>query len=294
MNATTTAPGVRPSASSAGPSPIRRPGTMTVVRWEIAKLAAQARSRYALLVCLLAPIAIVLVFNGQQQTPSDTIYGRPIHTSGYAMPLFLLAFASQWIFPVLASLVAGDIFANEDQHGTWKTILTRSVSRSQIFWAKTLTATGFTIVAMIVLTASTVVTSMLLIGTQPLTGLSGQLIAPGAALQLVLASWATALAPLIGFTALAILLSVVTRNPAAGVAAPVVPCLVMELLGSIGGIDLTRRFLLTTPLDSWHGLLTAHPFYGPLAFGLAVSAAWTGVCLAFAYFSLHRRDITGG
>ncbi|WP_349307949.1 MULTISPECIES: ABC transporter permease subunit [unclassified Streptomyces] len=222
------------------------------------------------------------------------MYGWQIHTSGYAMPLFILAFASQWIFPVLASLVAGDIFANEDQHGTWKTILTRSVSRSQVFWAKTLTATLFTVTAVIVLAAGTIVTSVLLIGTQPLTGLSGQLIAPGAALQLVLASWATALAPLIGFTALALLLSVVTRNPSAGVAAPVVLGLVMSLLGSIGGIDLTRRFLLTTPLDSWHGLLTEHRFYGPVTFGLAVSAAWTVVCLAYAYFSLRRRDITGG
>ncbi|MDF9814229.1 ABC transporter permease [Streptomyces sp. SPB162] len=294
MNAPTTTASRVPPAVPDVSAPARRPGTATVLRWEITKLAAQARSRYTLLACVLAPIAIVLIFNGQQTTPSDTIYGRQIHTSGYAMPLFLLAFASQWIFPVLASLVAGDIFANEDQHGTWKTILTRSVSRSQIFWAKTVTAILFTVAVVIVLATTTIIAGMLLIGTQPLTGLSGQVIAPGAALQLVIVSWATALPPLIGFTALAILLSVVTRNPSAGVAAPVVLGLVMGLLGTIGGIDLTRRFLLTTGLDSWHGLLTAHPFYAPLTFGLAVSAAWTIGCLAFAYFSLRRRDITGG
>lgn len=291
---TTNAPSTDSPATAGVPPRNRRPGTGTVLRWEIAKLAAQARSRYALLACLLAPIAIVLVFNGQQQTPSDTIFGRQIHTSGYAMPLFVLAFASQWIFPVLAALVAGDIFANEDQHGTWKTILTRSVSRDQVFWAKTVTATMFTLASMVVLAASTVITSLLLIGTQPLTGLTGQPIASGSALLLVLASWAVTLAPLIGFTALAILLSVTTRNSAAGVAAPVVLGLIMQLLGSIGGIDLTRRFLLTTPMDSWHGLLTEHRFHGPLAFGLAVSAGWTVVCLACAYVSLRRRDITGG
>lgn len=295
MNApTTTAPPPTRQAAAGTAVPARRPGTGTVLRWEIAKLAAQARSRCTLLVCVVAPIAIVLIFNGQQTTPSDTIYGRQIHTSGYAMPLFLLAFASQWIFPVLASIVAGDIFANEDQHGTWKTILTRSVSRSQIFWAKTVTAILFTVVEIVVLAVTTIVASMALIGTQPLTGLSGQVIGSGSALQLVAASWATALPPLIGFTALAILLSVTTRNPSAGVAAPVVIGLVMGLLGTIGGFDLTRRFLLTTPLDSWHGMLTEHPFYAPLTFGLAVSAAWTAVCLAFAFFSLRRRDITGG
>ncbi|MDT0463945.1 ABC transporter ATP-binding protein [Streptomyces gibsoniae] len=74
------------TASAAPGRTTRRPGTGTVLRWEIAKLVAQARSRYALLVCLIAPIAIVLVFNGQQQSPSGAIYGRQIHTSGYAAP----------------------------------------------------------------------------------------------------------------------------------------------------------------------------------------------------------------
>ncbi|MFD7872654.1 ABC transporter permease [Streptomyces sp. NPDC059766] len=295
---TTTTTGVplvpEPTAASAPERATRRPGIGAALRWEIAKLVAQARSRYALLVCLIAPIAIVFVFNGQQQTPSDTIYGRQIHTSGYAAPLFILAFGSQWIFPMLAALVAGDIFASEDHHGTWKTILTRSVTRSQIFWAKTLTSTLFTVLSLVVLAASTIGSSLLIIGTQPLTGLGGQVIPSGSALGLVIASWATALAPQIGFTALSLLLSVKTRNPAAGVAVPVALSLIMQLVGTLGGIDLTRRFLLTTPLDSWHGLLAAHPFYGPLTFGLAVSAGWTAVCLAFAYFSLRRSDITGG
>jgi ABC-2 type transport system permease protein len=68
----------------------------------------------------------------------------------------------------------------------------------------------------------------------------------------------------------------------------------MQLLGSIGGIDLTRRFLLSTPMETWFGLMTAHQFYGPLRFGLAVSTGWIAVCLTAAYFTLRRRDITGG
>ena len=272
----------------------RRPRTITVLRWELVKLAAQARSRYTLLGCLVAPPLVVLVLNGQQRPPKDTLYGRHIHTSGYAMPLLMLAFAAQWLFPLLCALVAGDIFANEDQHGTWKTILTRSVSRSQVFWAKTVTAMAFSVVALVLLAASTIVSSLLVVGTQPLTGLTGQLIPSHTALQLVTASWATALAPVIGFTAVAILLSVLTRNPSVGVVGPVVLGLVMSLTGSLGGIDVARRLLLTTPFDSWHGLLTEQRFYGPLAFGLAVSAWWTVLCLAVAYVSLRRRDITGG
>jgi len=273
---------------------MRRPGTVTVLRWELAKLAAQARSRAVLLVALLAPVAVVLVLNGQEQPPSDTIYGRHIHTSGYAMPLLTLAFAAQWVLPLLAAVVAGDIFANEDQHGTWKTILTRSVSRGQVFWAKTLTAILFNLSVLAVFAASTITASALIIDTQPLTGLTGQLIASGTALKLIIAAWATAIAPVIGFTALALLLSVKTRNPSLGIAAPVVLGFVMQLLSSISGIDLLRRFLLTTPFESWHGLFTQHRFYGPLTTGLAVSAGWTVLCLTLAYLALRRRDITGG
>lgn len=280
-------------APAGTPTTARRPGTGTVLRWEVAKLAAQARGRSLLIGALVVPVAVVLIFN-TQQPPKDTIYGRHIHTSGYAVPLLVLAFAAQWVFPLLAALVAGDIFANEDQHGTWKTILTRSVSRSQTFWAKTLTAVGFNLVVLVLLAASTIVASLLIVGTQPLPGLTGQLIPSGAALHLVIAAWATALPPMIGFTALAILLSVTTRNPTAGVATPVVLGLIMELVGSIGGLNQARRLLLTTPLAAWHGLLTQHPFYGPITTGAAVSAGWTVLCLAVAYYFLRRRDITGG
>jgi len=234
------------------------------------------------------------VLNGQEQPPSDTVYGRLIHLSGYAMPLLMLAWAAQWVLPLLAAVVAGDIFANEDQHGTWKTILTRSVSRTQIFWAKTLTALAYNLLLLTVFAAATIIASLLIIGHQPLTGLSGQTIAPGHALRLVVLAWATAVPPVIGFTALALLLSVLTRNPAFGIAAPVVIGFAMQLLGSVTGLDLTRKLLLTTPFEAWHGLFAEHPFHGPLLTGAAVSAGWTLICLGSAYVSLRRRDITGG
>jgi ABC-2 type transport system permease protein len=273
--------------------PVRRAGTAVAYRWEITKLAAQLRSCAMLIGCLIAPPVIVLVLRGQTP-PADTLYGRYVHESGYAVPLLLLGFATQWVFPLLTSLVAGDIFASEDQHGTWKTVLTRSVSRAQLFWAKTLAAISFGVCTLTVLAASTIVSSLLLVGHQPLVGLTGQLIPSRTALTLVAASWALALPPLLGFTALSVLLSVCTRNPAVGVVGPVVLGFAMALVGSIGGIGLARRVLLTTPLESWHGLFTAQPFHGLIYQGLAVSTGWTVLGLLLAYTSLRRRDITGG
>lgn len=272
----------------------RRPGFGGVYRGEMAKLAAQARARYTVLACLIAPVAAVLILAAQQVVPSDTLFGRHIHASGYAVPLLVLGFAAQWILPLLTALVAGDIFASEDHHGTWKTILTRSVSRAQVFWAKTAAAVTFAVVVLFTLATSSIVSSVLIVGRQPLTGLTGQVIPSGTAAALVTASWASELAPMLGFTALAILMSVLTRNPAAGVAAPVVLGLVMELLSGIGGLNAARELLLSTPFEAWHGFFTATRFYGPFATGLGVSAVWSVVCLALAYVLLRRRDITEG
>lgn len=273
---------------------MKRPGTSTVLRWELVKLVAQARSRWTLVVCAVAPAVVTVVLTTQQRPPKDTIYGRWVQESGFAVPLLLLAFASQWLLPLVSAIVGGDVFANEDGHGTWKTILTRSVSRRQVFVAKSLTALLFTTTAFLVLATSSIVSGIVVVGRQPLHGLSAQLIPPSQALPLVIESWATALPPLLAFTALAVLLSVASRNSSLGVAAPVVLGLLMTLLDTLGSFDLPRTFLLTTGFDSWHGLLTARRFFGPVYLDVAVSLGWTVVLLGAAYALLRRRDVTGG
>ncbi len=290
MNATATAtPPAHPPATAR-----RTPTLLDAVRWESSKLAAQARARWTLGICLIAPILIVFVITAQQRPPKDSLYGRYIHDSGYAVTLLILGFAAQWILPLLTALVAGDIFASEDQHGTWKTVLTRSTSRTQLFWAKTITALCFATGVLLVLATSTILASVLVVGGQDLVGLTGQTIPSGAAARLIVEGWATQLAPLLGFTCLAILLSVRSRNPAVGIAAPVVIGMVMQLAGGLGGVGTIRPSLLTTPFESWHGLLTQEPFYAPLFTGLVVSAIWIVACLTAALVTLLRRDVTGG
>jgi ABC-2 type transport system permease protein len=278
------------------PVPVATPrvGLGAAVRWEARKLRAQLRAKALLAGAVIAPVAVVLVVHSQPRPPKDTLFGRFATENGFAMALLVLGFASQWVLPLLTAIVAGDIFASEDQHGTWKTVLTRSVSRSKLFWAKTLVATGFMVVALVLLAASTIVSSLLLVGHQPLIGLSGQTIQPRAALELVSASWATMLLPMLGFTCLALLFSVWSQNAAVGIAAPVVLGLVMQLVGALGGIETLRPFLLSSPFEAWHGLLAEPRFTGPLWDSVLTSAGWSVVCLAAAFLILRRRDITGG
>ncbi|MEJ7834421.1 MAG: ABC transporter permease [Nocardioides sp.] len=293
---TTRATPSRIAGFGSGPGELarRRPGLLAALRWEIRKLRAQYRARAVLLVAALAPVAIVVVIHGQSRPPKDTLFGRFAIDNGFALALLVLGFASQWVLPLLTAIVAGDVFASEDQHGTWKTVLTRSTSRGRLFWAKTISACGFATLVLAVLAVSTIVSSLLIVGHQPLIGLSGQTIPPGDALLLVTQGWATTLAPTLGFTCLAILLSVWSRNPAVGIAAPVVLGMVMQLVGALGGVEALRPFLITTSFESWHGLFTQPLFTGPLVEGLLVSGGWCVVALAAAFVLLRRRDITGG
>lgn len=269
-------------------------GTGAALRWEARKLRAQLRVKALLVGAVLAPIAVVVIMHGQPRPPKDTLFGRFAIDNGYAMALLVLGFAAQWVLPLLTSVVAGDIFASEDQHGTWKTVLTRSTSRSRLFWAKSVVAIVFALVALALLAAATIGASLLIVGHQPLTGLTGQTIQPHSALALVAASWASMALPMIGFTCLALLFSIWSRNAAVGIAAPVVIGLVMQLVGALGGIETLRPFLLTTPFESWHGLLASPHFTGPLLDGVITSAGWSVVCLVAAFLILRRRDITGG
>jgi len=290
MTTTETAPPVRTTTTE----PVRRrAGFGAALRWELRKLRRQTRARAVLIGALLAPIPVVVVLHGQSRPPKDTLFGRFATENGFALALLILGFAAQWVLPLLTAIVAGDIFASEDQHGTWKTVLTRSVSRSKLFWAKTVVAVAFALVALVILAASTIAASVLIVGHDPLTGLSGQTIDARSALELVSASWAAMAMPIIGFTCLAVLFSVWSRNAAVGIAAPVVLGLVMQLIGALGGIETLRPFLLTTPFEAWHGLLTAPRFTGPLQQGVITSAGWSLVCLVAAYLILRRRDITG-
>lgn len=267
---------------------------MRTLRFELRKLRAQWRAWAVLGACVVAPWPLAMIIHGQARPPKDSLFGRFALDNGWALALLVLGFAGQWVLPLLTAIVAGDVFASEDAHGTWKTVLTRSTGRGRLFLAKSVVSLGFGLLALGVLGVSTIVASAAIEGRAPLTGLNGQVIAPHEALALVGASWATAALPVLAATALAILLSVWSRNPAVGIAAPVVLAMTMQLVGALGGVEAIRPVLFTTGFEAWHGLLTAPRFLGPLRDAAFSAGGWLVVCLGLSWLLFRRRDIVGG
>ncbi len=280
--------GPRVPAAGAGLPRARR---MKVLPWELRKLQAQLRVRVALGVCVFGPMLLAVVLGAQTGVPRDTLFGRHVHESGFALPLLVLGFAGTWAFPLLASLVAGDIFASEDGHGTWSALLTRSRTRAEVFTGKVLAAALVALGLLAVTALSSAVSGLALAGDRPLASLSGTDLTPARAAVLVLLSWLCAVPALLGFTALACLLSLVSRSSLVGVGGPVVLGLLMQLLSLLAGVGGATGALLTTPFSSWHGLLRDAPFYGPVWQGALVSAVWALACLVPARRLLLRRDV---
>jgi ABC-2 type transport system permease protein len=268
-------------------------GLLAVFGVECSKLGAQAKARILLAACVAGPFAFVAAMRMQSSVPEDTLFGRSVKESGFAVPLVVLGFGALWVFPVLTCVVGGDLFSAEDRYSTWTTVLTRSRSRAEVFAGKALTALCFSSLAVAALAVSSVAAGILVVGAQPLIDLSGAPLPPTQALVRVALAWASVLPPAFGFTAVAVLLSVATRSSAAGIGLPVVAGLTMQLYAYVDGPETFRRLLITSAFGAWHGLLTQPPYYRPLVDGATMSGAYVVVCLVVAYRILRRRDIGG-
>ncbi len=259
-------------------------------RTELQKLGAQLTSRLLGVVCIAGPFAFAAVLKVQSGTPSDALFGAWVHSSGFAISLVILGFAGTWGFPLIAGLLGGDLFASEDRHGTWKTILTRSCTRSDLYAGKLLAAGTLAVALTLLLALSSVLAGVLLVGAHSLVDLSGVLTSPGGLLGLTVLSWLLCLLPVLAYTSVAILFSVATRNGIIGVLGPLLVALLTQLLDLIGKGVGVHLLLIGSAFDGWHGLFTTHRFYGPLVISSLVSVAWIAACVTASWRILRRRD----
>jgi ABC-2 type transport system permease protein len=267
---------------------------LSVYRVECRKLLAQTRVRALLVFLLVVPWIYIGLILHQDRLPLETLYGRYLKDTGYATPLAILVYASQWVLPLIAALLAGDVFSSEDQQGTLKTILTRSVGRTAVFWGKLAAVFTFTTAAVVTVAASATLAGVITVGNDPLVDVGGALRPASTALGLVAASWATVLLPTLAFGALAMMVSIVTRSSVLGVIVPVVVGLVMQLYTFLNAWDTVRHVLLGYTMSAWRGILDSPAYYAPLARGLLVAAVYLVVATSIGFVVFRRRDVAGG
>jgi ABC-2 type transport system permease protein len=273
---------------------MKRPGVATVYRWELRKLVRLKRTYLGLGFAALMPLIFVIAVAARNRPPHDIPFGRYALESGLAVPLVVLTFGSYWLFPLITALVAGDIVASEDQNGTLKTILTRSVERGQIFAGKALVAVTYTVASLVTMATVALTAGGINAGWHPIVSLSGTRVSVGRGLVLIAASFGIYLAPLLALAAIGLLLSTVMRNSAAAVVGTLMLSLVLQLVAILPGVGHIKPYLLTNQFFAWHGFLRTPIDWAPIGHAAWVCALWAVPALVAAFVVFLRRDVAGG
>lgn len=272
------------------------PGVATVYRWELFKLRHQKRTYLGLGMAVLVPVLFVVAvaLRRHHERGGGFAFSDYVDKSGLAIPLVILLFGAIWLFPLIAALVAGDIFASEDHNGTLKTIFTRSLERWQVFVGKALVAVTYAVVAIALCGTVAVIAGSLQSGFHPLQSLSGTIVSAPRALGLVYVSLLIYLIPIAAIVCIGLLLSAVTHNSAAAVVGTLMISLVFQLLGILPGLQFLQPYLLSTQFNAWQGLLRTPIDWAPIVRAAWVCAIYGGTAFCAAFIVFIRRDVAGG
>ncbi|MFI6059183.1 ABC transporter permease [Streptomyces sp. NPDC051286] len=261
-------------------------------RFELVKLVSQWRIRLLVLACWIAPALFVAAVSQQSSLPSDTLFGRWMHATGWAGSLVVLGFAGTWALPLLTSVVAGDVFASEDRLGTWRHLLVAVRSPRRIFAAKALASLTVILLLVAGLACSSAAGGIVAVGNQPLVGLDGHLLTPADAGVRVLLAWVCVLAPTLSLAAIGLLGSVALGRSPMGLLLPPLVALAMQVAQMLPLPVAVRLALPGYAFTAWNGLFTSPAQVGPLLIGIVVSLVWAVVATALAYLLFLRRDFT--
>lgn len=274
-------------------SAIARPATLSVYRWELRKLVSQKRTYIGIGAAAALPVIFVAVMAVQTGGPYDAPLGHNLRRTGVVLTLVVLTFASRFGAQIVTALVAGDIVANEDAGGTLKMILSRSARRSQILAAKTLASFTYVLALLAAIMATGMISGIAAWGFNPVVDLTGTRLSAARAFGLSFAALAAYAVPLFAIAAFGVFLSTVTHNSAAAIVGTLVYELFMEAIVGLVHLHWLPHWVLSAQFDGWQGFFDTPVAWTPVLRALWVSALYTAVPLAVAFWSFSRRDVAG-
>ena len=264
-----------------------------MIRWELYKLLRQRRTFLGLGATALVPILFVAAIQITRQGPDggEVPFAAQLLDNGLVVPLITLGFATFVLLPLVVAFVAGDSIAGETSAGTLKTILGRSVGRTELFFSKTAAILVYCLVAPAILVGVGLVAGYVTNGFGPLAGLGGTTVSVGRGIALVWSGAGLVALPLLGLAAFAIFLSVTTQNSLGAGVGAVVLVLLLRLASSLGLAGFLDPYLLTNQFEAWLNLTRDPINWEPIIRSAWVSLLWAAAFLAAAWAVFVRRDV---
>ena len=264
-------------------------GVWVAYRGELFKVLAQRRTWLGVAAAAIGPI-IYLLLELTQGPPHGALTNNIGHTGvGFALVVFKLI--AVFGPAVIAALVAGDIVASEQADGTLKTVLTRSLTRTELLLGKLLALFTYLALAMATFFVVSTVAGVIAWGFHPLINLSGEHISAPHALGLSIVSVVIYALPVLAIASFGFFLSVVTGQSVAAVGGTVIYAMSLQGVAAISAISGAHPFLLTNQLTAWHDLFTTPTGATLIVRSLWVSAAFALPPILAAIFVFNRRDV---
>jgi ABC-2 type transport system permease protein len=227
-------------------------------------------------------------------------YESKSYFNGLTFTLYSLMFAFSLVIPIFVAMTAGGQIAAERRAGTLRMICIRPVSRVSLVVAKFLVVAIHTYFLMAFFIGLNLVVGLLFVGWGNLELYPGPLNLVDAPGQIVRneALWRFCYASFSGTWALlvvasiAMLLSVIFRNPVTAVAATIAVYLMLHIVGRIEFFADLRPFFFTTDMDFWRDVLKPEvPWRDLYHYGAACGAYIFGLLLTTVLI-FERKDIT--
>ncbi len=158
-----------------------------MTRWELYELLRHRRTLFALSATALVSILFVaaLEITRRGPDPGEAPFATQLLDNGLVVPLVTLASATFVLLPLVVAFVVGDAIAGEVSAGTLKTVLARSVDRTELFFCKAAAVGLYCVAAPAILAAVGLLAGYLAGGFAPLAGPGGAPISVGRGVALV-------------------------------------------------------------------------------------------------------------
>jgi ABC-2 type transport system permease protein len=277
-----------------------RPSATMPIGAEVRRQASRRRTHLALGFMVLLPLIILAAFEFGGGGDDDDGNGGGAFGSlvdlatsgGLNFALFCLAVSAGFLLVVVVALFCGDPVASEASWGSLRYLLAVPVPRARLLGVKLVVALGYSLVALLVLTATGLLVGTLRYGWHPLGSTIAAAVPPGEGLLRLLGIVAYLAVTLLVVAGLAFLLSVLTDAALGAVGGAVLLWILSSILDQITALGNLRNVLPSHYSDAWLGLLSTPAQVDDLVKGTIAAVCYATIFWGLAFWRFTRKDIT--
>ena len=277
-----------------------RAGATLPIWAEVRRQATRRRTQLALGFMVLLPIIILIAFEfGGGGDDSDQNGGGAFGSlvdlatsGGLNFALFCLAVSAGFLLVVVVALFCGDPIASEASWGSLRYLLAIPVPRVRLLAVKLVVALGYSLLALLILTATGLLVGTLRYGWHPLGSTVAAAIPPGQGVLRLLGVVAYLAVILMVVAGLAFLLSTLTDAALGAVDGAVLLWILSSILDQITALGSLRVGLPTHYSDAWLGLLSTPAQVDDLVKGAIAAVVYATLFWSLAFWRFTRKDIT--